>query len=219
MQERIISPSVLSLDYSQFEKQCKELNESNAKYLHFDVMDGHFVPNLTFGPDILKGFRKACPELVMDVHLMVENPDMFVEAFVKAGADIITFHVEAVQESKKIHALIDKIHGLGCKAGLVVKPKTDVSVVDEFLNKIEMVLIMSVEPGFGGQKFMEDMLPKVSYLRKQIDENNYPCLIEIDGGINNETYQKAVDAGVEVLVAGSYVFKGDIKEKVDSLLR
>ena len=137
----------------------------------------------------------------------------------KAGADIITFHVEAVQESEKIHALIDKIHGLGCKAGLVVKPKTDVKVVDEFLNKIEMVLIMSVEPGFGGQKFMEDMLPKVSYLRHQIDENNYSCLIEIDGGINNETYQKAVDAGVEVLVAGSYVFKGDIKEKVDSLLR
>lgn len=219
MKERIIAPSVLSLDYSQFEKQCKELNESNAKYLHFDVMDGHFVPNLTFGPDILKGFRKACPELVMDVHLMVEDPDKFAEAFVKAGADIITFHVEAVQESEKIHALIDKIHGLGCKAGLVVKPKTDVKVVDEFLNKIEMVLIMSVEPGFGGQKFMEDMLPKVSYLRHQIDENNYSCLIEIDGGINNETYQKAVDAGVEVLVAGSYVFKGDIKEKVDSLLR
>ena len=219
MKERIIAPSVLSLDYSQFEKQCEELNKSNAKYLHFDVMDGHFVPNLTFGPDILKGFRKACPELVMDVHLMVEDPDKFTEAFVKAGADMITFHVEAVKESEKIHALIDKIHGLGCKAGLVVKPKTDVKVVDEFLNKIEMVLIMSVEPGFGGQKFMEDMLPKVTYLRKQIDENNYDCLIEIDGGINNETYQKAVDAGVEVLVAGSYVFKGDIQAKVDSLLK
>ena len=219
MRERIIAPSVLSLDYSKFEQQCKELNDSNAKFLHFDVMDGHFVPNLTFGPDILKGFRKACPNLVMDVHLMVENPEMFVEAFVKAGADMITFHVEAVQESNKINALIDKIHDLGCKAGIVIKPKTDVSVVDEFLNKIDMVLIMSVEPGFGGQKFMEDMLPKVSYLRNKIDDNNYACLIQIDGGINNETYMKAIDAGVDVMVAGSYVFKGDIKEKVDSLLR
>ena len=219
MRERIIAPSVLSLDYSKFEQQCKELNDSNAKFLHFDVMDGHFVPNLTFGPDILKGFRKACPNLVMDVHLMVENPEMFVEAFVKAGADMITFHVEAVKDSNKINALIDKIHELGCKAGLVIKPKTDVSVLDEFLNKIDMVLIMSVEPGFGGQKFMEDMLPKVSYLRKIIDENKYSCLIQIDGGINNETYMKAIEAGVDVMVAGSYVFKGDIKEKVDSLLR
>ena len=219
MRERIIAPSVLSLDYSQFEKQCKELNDSNAKFLHFDVMDGHFVPNLTFGPDILKGFRKACPDLVMDVHLMVENPDMFVEAFVKAGADMITFHVEAVKESVNINALIDKIHALGCKAGLVIKPKTDVTVVDEFLDKIDMVLIMSVEPGFGGQKFMEDMLPKVSYLRNKIDENQYSCLIQIDGGINNETYLKAIEAGVDVMVAGSYVFKGDIKEKVNSLLR
>ena len=219
MKERIIAPSVLSLDYSQFEKQCIALNESKAKFLHFDVMDGHFVPNLTFGPDILKGFKKACPELVMDVHLMVENPGMFVEAFVNAGADMITFHTEALNDAEKINTLIDKIHALGVQCGLVIKPKTDVHVLDEFLPKLDMVLVMSVEPGFGGQKFMADMLPKIEYLRKTIDENNYNCLIEIDGGINDQTYELAVNAGVDVLVAGSYVFKGNIQEKVESLLK
>ena len=219
MRERIIAPSVLSLDYSQFEKQCTDLNDSKAKFLHFDVMDGHFVPNLTFGPDILKGFKKACPELVMDVHLMVENPGMFVEAFVNAGADMITFHTEALNDAEKINALINKIHALGVQCGLVIKPKTDVKVLDEFLPKLDMVLVMSVEPGFGGQKFMADMLPKIEYLRKTIDENNYNCLIEIDGGINDQPYELAVNAGVDVLVAGSYVFKGNIQEKVESLLK
>ena len=219
MKERIIAPSVLSLDYSQFEKQCHDLNHSKAKYLHFDVMDGHFVPNLTFGPDLLKGFRKVCPNLVLDVHLMVENPNMFIEPFIKAGADIITFHVETVKDSNEIIALIDKIHEFGCKAGVVIKPKTNVNIVDEYLDKIDMVLVMSVEPGFGGQKFMESMLDKVIYLRNKIDENNLSCLIEIDGGINENTYLKAVHAGVDVLVAGSYVFKGNIQDKVESLLR
>lgn len=219
MRERMIAPSVLSLDYSQFEKQCDELNQSRAKYLHFDVMDGHFVPNLTFGPDILKGFRKLCPDLVMDVHLMVENPEMFIEPFVKAGADLITFHIEAVNNSSKIHELIHTIHSYGIQAGLVIKPKTEVTQVDEFLDEIDLVLIMSVEPGFGGQKFMVDMLPKIQYLRQKIDENHFDCLIEIDGGINDQTYRLAVDAGVDVLVAGSYVFKGNIQEKVENLLK
>ena len=213
-----IAPSVLSLDYSNFNQQCTELNSSNAKYVHFDVMDGHFVPNLTFGPDILKGFRKACPDMIMDVHLMVENPDMFIESFVKAGADYITFHVEAMKDNEAIHSLLDKIHGYGIKAGLVVKPKTSDTVLDEFLEKCDMVLVMSVEPGFGGQKFMEDMLVKVSNLRNKIDERNLNCLVEIDGGINDQTAMLAKNAGVDVMVAGSYVFKGDIHEKVNSLL-
>lgn len=213
-----IAPSVLSLDYSNFNAQCEELNRSQAKYVHFDVMDGHFVPNLTFGPDILKGFRKACPDMIMDVHLMVENPDMFIESFVKAGADYITFHYEAMRDVSAIHDLLDKIHAYGIKAGLVIKPKTSDDVLDDFLDKSDMVLIMSVEPGFGGQKFMEDMLVKVSNLRHKIDDKNLDCLIEIDGGINNETGLLAKQAGVDVMVAGSYVFKGDICEKVKSLL-
>lgn len=219
MRKRIIAPSVLSLDYSQFEKQCNQLNESKAEYLHFDVMDGHFVKNLTFGPDILKGFRKACPNLLMDVHLMVENPKMFIEPFVKAGADIITFHVEAMNRHEEIFELINLIHSYGIKAGIVLKPKTDVKEYDIFLDKIDMILIMSVEPGFGGQKFMKEMLSKVEYLRQVIDTHHYSCLIEIDGGINRETYQSAVDAGVDVLVAGSYVFKGNIQENIWQLLK
>lgn len=211
-----VAPSVLSLDYAHFESQCQQLNESNANWLHFDVMDGHFVPNLTFGPDILKGFRKACPDLFLDVHLMVEDPKMFVEPFVKAGADLISFHVEALSDVLKIHELIDLIHSYNIQAGLVIKPKTDVHVLDEFLDEVDLVLIMSVEPGFGGQKFMEDMLPKVEYLREHVPAS---CRIEIDGGINDETAKKALHAGVDVLVAGSYVFKGNIKEQVDTLIK
>lgn len=213
-----IAPSVLSLDYSIFEKQCDQLNSSHANWLHFDVMDGHFVPNLTFGPDILKGFRKACPELLMDVHLMVENPEMFVKPFADAGADLISFHVEAIQDKKKIKEILALIHSYGIKAGLVIKPKTDVSVLFDFLNDCDLVLIMSVEPGFGGQKFMEDQLPKVKKLREIIDEQKLNCVIEIDGGINQETSKLAKEAGVDVLVAGSYVFKGDIHTQVDTLL-
>lgn len=213
-----IAPSVLSLDYSVFEKQCTALVESKANYLHFDVMDGHFVPNLTFGPDLLKGFKKACSRLIMDVHLMVENPEMFIEPFFKAGADIITFHYEACENKDKIHKLIQKIHSYGIKAGVVIKPRTDVSAIYEFIEESDMILIMSVEPGFGGQKFMMDSLEKVKVLRSKIDELGSPCLIEIDGGINDETALFAKQAGVDVLVAGSYVFKGDIAERIEKLM-
>lgn len=214
-----IAPSVLSLDYSKMSEQCADLNQSKANWLHFDVMDGHFVPNLTFGADILKGFKKLCPELIMDVHVMITDPDFYADKFKAAGADVYTFHYEAVENSEKIHALIKKCHDLGLKVGLSVKPKTDVKVLDEFLPELDLVLIMSVEPGFGGQSFMEDMLDKVRYLREVIDRNHYNCVIEIDGGINGETCKKAIDAGVDVLVAGSYVFKGDICERVESLLK
>ena len=218
MRKITIAPSVLSLDYAHFNEQCKALEKSEAQWCHFDVMDGHFVPNLTFGPDILKGFRKACPTLFMDVHLMIEDPEMFIPRFHAAGADLISFHVEAVKDKAKIHELIHKIHELGLQAGLVIKPKTDAHVLDEFLEEIDLVLIMSVEPGFGGQSFMEDQLDKVRYLRRIIDEKQIPCVIEIDGGINDVTAKKAIEAGVDVLVAGSYVFKGDIEENVRKLL-
>lgn len=214
-----IAPSVLSLDYSIFEKQCADLNQSSANYLHFDVMDGHFVPNLTFGPDILKGFRKACPDMILDVHLMVDHPDMFIESFVSSGADLITFHYEACTSHDEIKKILEKIHSYGIKAGLVIKPKTDAQVLFDFLDQCDLILIMSVEPGFGGQKFMESSLDKVKILRERIDAYDLPCLIEIDGGINDETAILAKKAGVDVLVAGSYVFKGDIQKQVNELLK
>lgn len=212
-----IAPSVLSLDFSRFEEQCQKLNESQAEFLHFDVMDGHFVPNLTFGTDILKGFKKAVPNLMMDVHLMVENPGMFIEPFVQAGADMITFHYEACENEKQVDELLQKIHSYGIQGGVVIKPKTDVRVLLPFIDHCDMVLVMSVEPGFGGQSFMADMLDKVVYLRNKIDEMQSKCLIEIDGGINENTARLAKKAGVDVLVAGSYVFKGEIVQRIESL--
>lgn len=217
MKELIIAPSILSLDYSRTSEQLKELNESNAKWMHFDVMDGHFVPNLTFGPDILKGFKKAV-DMVMDVHIMVENARKFAEVFVDAGADVLTFHLEAVDSIEECLEICAMIREKGAKAGVSVKPNTPVDALLPHLDKIDVVLIMSVEPGFGGQSFMEHVLDKVRVLRSAIDEANLDTRIEIDGGINDQTAKFAVAAGCDTLVAGSYVFKGDIKEKVDSLL-
>lgn len=217
MKELVIAPSILSLDYARTSEQLKELDESNAKWMHFDVMDGHFVPNLTFGPDLLKGFKKAV-NMVMDVHIMVDNPEMISEIFAKAGADVITFHLEAVENIDACIALCKKIRSMGVQAGVSVKPKTDVSTLLPYLNEIDLILIMSVEPGFGGQSFMEDTLDKVRMVRKCVEEQNLNTRIEIDGGINNETAKLAIEAGCDTLVAGSYVFKKDIKEAVDSLL-
>lgn len=217
MKELVIAPSILSLDYSRTSEQLKELDESNAKWMHFDVMDGHFVPNLTFGPDLLKGFKKAV-DMVMDVHIMVDNPDMVSEIFAKAGADIITFHLEAVKDMDACLELCRKIRAMGVQAGVSVKPKTAVEGLLAHLKEIDLILIMSVEPGFGGQSFMEDTLEKVRVLREQIEKEGLDTRIEIDGGINKETAKLAVAAGVDTLVAGSYVFKKGIAEAVDALL-
>ena len=187
MSELIIAPSILSLDYSKFESQCDELCASEAKWLHFDVMDGHFVPNLTFGPDILKGYKKRCPDLVMDVHLMVEDPTFFAPVFIDAGADVITFHYEVFNDEEKCIELARKIHALGAKAGISIKPKTPAEHLKNILPEVDLVLIMSVEPGFGGQAFMAAMLDKVRVLRQQIDADQLACVIEIDGGIKDQT--------------------------------
>ena len=212
----IIAPSLLSMDFTQTLKQLNEIKESQATWLHFDVMDGHFVPNLSFGPDICKQVRKHS-DLFMDVHIMVSDPNYFSDVFIEAGADLITFHLEACQSEEEVLSIIKKIHDKGIKVGLTIKPATDVKDLLPFMDKIDLVLIMSVNPGYGGQSFIPSALDKIAFLRQYIDENKLSCLIEVDGGIDAETAQWVLDAGVDVLVAGSYIFKNDIKETINIL--
>ncbi len=212
----IVAPSVLSLDYSKMSEQVNLLNQSEAQWLHFDVMDGNFVPNLSFGPDILKAFKKMTP-LYLDVHLMVKDPDFFSSVFIDAGADCITFHYEAMDNDEEVVKLIKKIKEKNCQVGISIKPKTEVSSIMKFLPLLDLVLVMSVEPGFGGQLFMENSLLKIKKLKESITEMNLTVKVEVDGGINQETAQQCKVAGADVVVAGSYIFKQDIITAVKSL--
>lgn len=212
----IIAPSLLSMDFTQTLSQLKEIKESQATWLHFDVMDGHFVPNLSFGPDICAQIRKHS-DLFMDVHIMVSDPHYFSDVFIRAGADLITFHLEACASEEEVLSVIQKIRDKGVKVGLSIKPDTDVKSLIPFISKIDLILIMSVNPGYGGQSFIPNALDKIAFLRYYINLNKLSCLIEVDGGINADTAKLVLDAGVDVLVAGSYIFKHNIKETINTL--
>lgn len=210
-----IAPSVLALDFTDFDRQVSEMNKY-SDWIHFDVMDGHFVPNISYGPKILEDIKKAS-DLFCDVHIMVSNPYAVSEWFIAAKADLITFHIEAVKDIEEAYKVINLIKDNGVQVGISVKPNTPISAIKPLLKDLNLVLVMSVEPGFGGQSFIESSLEKVAELKALRDENGYNYVIEIDGGINAETGKLAKEAGVDVLVAGSYVFNGDIEEKINSL--
>lgn len=209
----IVSPSILSADFANLERDIKLVERNGADWIHVDVMDGHFVPNITIGIPVVKSIKKVTT-LPLDVHLMIENPEKYIEDFANAGADILTFHYEAVKK-ENIKLLITKIKNLGVKAGLSIKPKTQPEEILEFLPDLDLVLVMTVEPGFGGQKFMADCAEKIKVIKQHATQNLF---IQVDGGINAETGKICTEYGANSLVAGSYIYKAEnIKEAISSL--
>lgn len=216
-QNIIVAPSLLAADFAHLAKEVEQLQANGITFLHFDVMDGHFVPNLSFGIPILQTLKKQY-DFIYDVHLMITNPREMAEKFIKAGANIVTFHYEVFDCPEDVIEMINVIKASGAKAGISVKPQTNVEVLKPFLPFLDLVLVMSVEPGFGGQSFMDNALPKIAWLKKELVANSYNYLIEVDGGINDITGQLVKDAGANVLVAGSYLFgKTDQKARIAGL--
>ena len=211
----IISPSLLSADFTRLDRDIDMINRSEADWLHLDVMDGVFVPNISFGFPVLKGVAKICKKK-LDVHLMIVDPGKFTEQVKELGAYMMNVHYEACPH---LHRTIQQIHDAGMKAGVTLNPATPVSVLEDIIGDVDMVLLMSVNPGFGGQKFIENTIGKVKRLRKLIEEKGSHALIEVDGGVQGETAPRLVEAGVDVLVSGSYVFKSNTPEAVIHSLR
>lgn len=213
MKKIIISPSILSADFANLERDIKKVQEAGADWLHVDVMDGHFVPNITIGIPVVKSI-KAVTDLPLDVHLMIDNPEKYIENFVNAGANILTFHYEAVEKNKIIQ-LINKIKSLNIKAGISIKPDTKAEEILEFIQYLDLLLVMTVEPGFGGQKFIPDCAEKIKIIKQNSPET---LIIQVDGGINDITGKICTQYGANSLVAGNYIYKADnIKQAIERL--
>ena len=210
----ILAPSMLSADFKVLGEELKTTEENGAKYIHYDVMDGMFVPNLSFGPGILKSIRPAST-MIHDVHLMIEEPIRYIEAFAKSSADIITVHVEACED---LEATIAKIRECGCKVGVSVKPGTPVSALEPYIEKIDMILIMSVEPGFGGQKFMPIALNKIAEAKALVESKGLDVDIQVDGGIDASNVEDVIKAGANIIVAGSAVYNGDTAANTKAMM-
>lgn len=212
--KNILSPSILAADFSILGDQIAEAAKAGAEYLHIDVMDGVFVPSISFGMPVVESIRKIT-NMIFDVHLMIVSPERYVKEFVRLGADSITFHLEAAEDADE---LIDQIHSLGCKAGMSIKPQTSVEVVRKHLSKLDMLLVMTVEPGFGGQKYIPESTERIRQIRQMAQEQGTELDIQVDGGITQDNVKVVLDAGANVIVAGSAVFKGNITENVHKLM-
>lgn len=210
----ILAPSILSADFKELGKEIRTIEENGAKYLHFDVMDGIFVPNISFGMPVLKSIRSGT-NLVCDAHLMITEPIRYVEEFAKAGADLITIHLEACED---VEATIAKIKECGCKVGVSIKPKTPVPALEPYIEKVDMILIMSVEPGFGGQKFIPASLNKLAETKAMLDKKGLQVDIQVDGGISVHNMEDVIKAGANIIVAGSSVFNGDTKQNTIDMM-
>ncbi len=206
-----VAPSILAADFTKLLEEVKTVE--NAKFLHIDVMDGHFVPNISLGTCVFQNL-KGKVQMLFDVHLMISHPEIYAKTFIESGADYLTVHLEALEESKTdVKEMIRQIHEYGSKAGLAIKPNTPVKDLVDYLEDLDLVLVMSVEPGFGGQKFMKQALDKIFFLKQQKIEHSYSYLIEVDGGINDQTAKLAAQAGCEVVVAGTYLFHSQDRVK------